>query len=228
MSRGANGARLAALIPAAGAGLRLGQGPKAWVGLAGSSLLSRAVAAFEGQVDEVWVGVAPALLARAEAELRGRARVVCGGATRQESVYNLLRATRADVVLVHDAARPFLGAEVVGRVVAATNAHGAASVVTAVADSLIDAASGRVVDRAPLRAVQTPQGFRRDLLLAAHERALGGAFTATDDAALVRALGHPVALVEGSSWLLKVTTPADLELAQALAPIWDARVSSAT
>ncbi|ADI14112.1 2-C-methyl-D-erythritol 4-phosphate cytidylyltransferase [Truepera radiovictrix] len=216
---------VAALIPAAGSGVRLGQGPKAWVTLAGESLLSRAVAAFEGCVDEVWVGVAPALSARAEEELSGRARVVCGGATRQESVYNLLRAAQAEVVLVHDAARPFLEAAVIERVVAAVRAHGAASVVTAVADSLIEAASGRVVDRAPLRAVQTPQGFRRELLLAAHERARERALEATDDAALVRALGHPVALVEGSSWLFKVTTPADLELARALAPLWDARLS---
>jgi 2-C-methyl-D-erythritol 4-phosphate cytidylyltransferase len=215
-------ARIAALIPAAGSGLRLGQGPKAWVALAGESLLSRAVAAFEAQVDEVWVGVAPALKARAEAELGGRARVVCGGATRQESVYNLLRAVQAEVVLVHDAARPFLEAAVIARVVAAVTAHGAASVVTAVADSLIEVDSGRVVDRTPLRAVQTPQGFRRELLLAAHERARERAMEATDDAALVRALGHPVALVEGSSWLFKITTPADLELAQALAPVWDA------
>lgn len=224
---GVRNTRLAALIPAAGEGLRLGRGPKAWVGLAGKSLLSRAVAAFAGRVDEVLVGVAPALQARARAELQGRAEVVCGGATRQESVYNLLRATQAETVLVHDAARPFLGAEVIGRVVQAAEVHGAASVVTVVADSLIDAASGRVVDREGLRAVQTPQGFRRDLLLEAHARALEGAVAATDDAALVRALGHPVALVEGSSWLLKVTTPADLELAQALAPIWDARVSNA-
>ena len=79
-----------------------------------------------------------------------------------------------------------------------------------------------MIDRGTLRAVQTPQGFRRELILRAHERALDLGYTATDDADLVRALGHEIALVEGSSWLMKVTTQADLELAEALAAVWDA------
>lgn len=210
---------IAALIPAAGEGLRLGRGPKALVEVAGETLLSRAVRAFAGCVDETLVAVSPAMMAGLEPPIG--VRLVLGADTRQGSVYNLLRATDAGLVLVHDAARPFLGRRVIAEVVAAAERHGAASVVTAVADTLIEAETGRVVDRNALRAVQTPQGFRRELLLAAHERAMRSRHAATDDAGLVRALGYPVALVAGSSWLMKVTSSADLELAEALAAVWD-------
>lgn len=212
--------KVAALIPAAGEGLRLGRGPKALVTVAGETLLSRAVKAFAGLVDEVIVAVAPTMQ---EDSSFPNVRFVSGGATRQESVYKLLRATDADLVLIHDAARPFLSRRVTEDVITAVKMHDAVSVVTTVADTLIEAKTGHVIDRQKLRAVQTPQGFRRELVLAAHEHALRSANEATDDAALVRAFGHKVALVEGSSWLMKVTTKADLELAEALAAVWDAR-----
>ena len=213
--------KVAALIPAAGVGLRLGRGPKAVVNVAGETLLSRSVRAFAGLVDETLVAVPGSV--EGELELPEHVRPVPGGDTRQKSVYNLLRATDADLVLIHDAARPFLSRAVVEHVIAAVQAHGAASVVAQVADTLIETDSGRTVDRRTLRAVQTPQGFRRRLIVSAHERALQHGYAATDDADLVRAMGHPVELVEGSSWLLKVTTPADLELAEALASVWDAK-----
>ena len=220
--------KVAALIPAAGEGLRLGRGPKALVTVAGETLLSRAVRAFSGLADEVIVAVSPAMRLVVQQAVQGglelsAVRFVPGGPTRQESVYNLLGATNADLVLIHDAARPFLSREVIGAVVTAVKTHGAASTVSAVADTLIETQTGRIVDRQTLRAVQTPQGFRRELILAAHNHALRSGYAATDDAALVRALGHDVALVEGNSWLLKVTTQADLELAEALASVWDAR-----
>jgi 2-C-methyl-D-erythritol 4-phosphate cytidylyltransferase len=212
--------RVAALIPAAGEGLRLGRGPKALVTLAGETLLSRAVRAFAGCVDETLVAVSPAMMVGLEPP--AGVRLLLGGATRQASVYNLLRATDAEIVLVHDAARPFLDRRVIGDVIASVKVHGAASVVTAVADTLIEAETGRAVDRGALRAVQTPQGFRRELVLAAHEHALRSRHAAPADAGLVRALGYEVALVAGSSWLMKVTSAADLELAEALAAVWDA------
>ena len=220
--------KVAALIPAAGEGLRLGRGPKALVTVAGETLLSRAVRAFLGLTDEVIVAVSPAMQLAMQPVVQGglelsAVRFVPGGLTRQESVYNLLGATNADLVLIHDAARPFLSREVIGAVVTAVKTYGAASTVSAVADTLIETQTGRIVDRQTLRAVQTPQGFRRELVLAAHNHALRSGYAATDDAALVRALGHNVALVEGNSWLLKVTTQADLELAEALATVWDAR-----
>ena len=213
---------VAALIPAAGRGERLGRGPKALVEVAGESLLQRALRAFAGQVDEIVVALSPEMAVH---PLPARVRTVWGGVTRQASVYELLQATEADIVLIHDAARPFLSPSVIRAVIGAVGERGAASVVTHVADTLIETADGRVVDRQRLRAVQTPQGFRRGLILEAHARALEQGYEATDDAGLVRALGHEVAFVEGSSWLMKVTSPADLELAEALAAVWDKRCS---
>lgn len=195
MSRGAVPKKVAALIPAAGEGLRLGRGPKALVEVAGETLLDRAVRAFAGCVDEVLVAVSPAMTASLTEETP-TVRFVAGAETRQGSVYNLLQATDAGIVLIHDAARPFLGRRVIAEVIAAVQTHGAASVVARVADTLIEAETGRVIDRGTLRAVQTPQGFRRELILKAHEQARHSGYAATDDAGLVRALGHEVALVE--------------------------------
>lgn len=215
--------RVAALIPAAGTGERLGRGPKAFVEVGGRTLLERAVGSFVGRVDEVVVAVSPDMCGEAERLVGRAARVVLGGETRQESVYRLLETTHAEAVLVHDAARPFLPPEVIGAVREAVARSGAASIVMPVADTLVRAETGETIDRTPLRAVQTPQGFRREWLLEAHRYAQERGVQVTDDAALVRALGRGVALVEGSAWLMKVTTPADLEMAEALARVWDER-----
>jgi len=148
-------------------------------------------------------------------------RVVAGGATRQESVATALAALPPDVglVLVHDAARPLAPSELADAVVAALRA-GAQAVVPglAVADTVkrVDAA-GTVTETVPrdeLRAIQTPQGFRRDVLAAAHEAA--GADVATDDAGLVERLGRPVTVIPGHPEAFKVTRPLDLVLADAL------------
>ena len=215
------GLRVAALVPAAGEGARLGRGPKALLELRGKSLLERAVEAFEGHVNESVVAVSSVMWDAVTGHIGGRVKLVLGGATRQASVLSLLEATDADLVLIHDAARPFLSSTIIEAVIAETKRAGAVSVVTPVADTLIELETGNSVDRQRLRAVQTPQGFRRALILEAHQHALITNTEATDDAGLVRLLGHPVALVEGSGWLMKITTPADLELARALAPTWD-------
>jgi len=149
-----------------------------------------------------------------------------GGATRQDSVLRLLRATTADVVLVHDAARPFLSAPLVVSLLEAASETGAATAALPVADTLVRADGSRwehVLDRSGTWAVQTPQVFRRDVLLAAHERAAREAWAATDDAGLVVRAGGQVRLVLGDARLFKVTTPGDLELAEAFARCWDSR-----
>lgn len=210
----------AGLVAAAGEGQRLGRGPKAFLEVQGSTLLERIVVALSGQVDEIVVAVPEARLAHAR-ELAPAARVVVGGASRQETVFELLRATSAELVLIHDVARPFLPADVVERVLSAAAGGGGASAAVGVADTLIHATGGAAVDRDAFRAVQTPQAFRRRLLLDAHLAARDSGGTATDDAGLVRAAGGSVELVEGSPWLMKLTTPADLALAEVLAKGWD-------
>lgn len=211
----------AGLIAAAGQGLRLGRGPKALLRVAGSTLLERAVSALVPIVDEVVVAVPSAELDTAR-RLVPDARVIPGAATRQETVYELIGASEADLVLVHDVARPFLPASVAARVLLAATKSGAASAARTVPDTLVREPGGAPVNRDALRAVQTPQAFRRDLLRSAHESAMRSGLTATDDAALIRAAGGEVELVEGSPWLFKLTVADDLAFAEAVAGAWDA------
>ncbi len=202
------------LVPAAGKGERLGKGvPKALVRVLGKTLFEWALLRFP-EVDEVLVALPPGT----EPPKGLEARFLEGGKTRQESVYRLLREARGELVLVHDAARAFVVPEVVERVRKAAWETGAAVPAIPVPDTLVEgeAEYGRVLDRSRLRLVQTPQAFDRELLLKAHEAALKEGRTATDDAQLVRALGHPVALVPGDRRMFKVTYPEDLALFAAL------------
>ncbi|MFC4453406.1 2-C-methyl-D-erythritol 4-phosphate cytidylyltransferase [Deinococcus sonorensis] len=208
--------KVAALVPAAGSGQRLGLGPKAMVEVAGRSLLARSVAALHPHVDEVVVALPSGLTPPADVP----ARFILGGDTRQRSVLALLQASDADVVLIHDAARPFLPPTVARAVRAAAVQHGAATAALPVADTLVRATADRWeerVERQGLWAVQTPQGFVREVLLGAHLDAERAGHLATDDAGLVRWAGGEVALVPGDARLFKVTTPGDLRLADALA-----------
>jgi 2-C-methyl-D-erythritol 4-phosphate cytidylyltransferase len=229
VSDGAAAGRVAAIVPAAGRGERLGPGaPKALRELGGVPMLVHAVHALaQARLVELVVVAAPpdgrsgvaALLAAYD--VPADVRVVAGGATRQESVAAALDALPADValVLVHDAARPLAPSEVADDIVAALR-RGAEAVVPGlpVADTvkLVDAAATVVetVPRDELRAIQTPQGFRRDVLAAAHGTA--GAGAATDDAGLVERLGRPVTVIPGHPEAFKVTRPLDLVLAEAL------------
>lgn len=217
--------RHGALIAAAGAGERLGSGPKAFLRLGDQSLLEHAVRAVSRSVDEIVVAVPAAHVDEVTRSLPGL-KVVAGGRTRQESVLAMLAVSESEVVAVHDVARPFLTRDVLERVLAAAATHGAATAAVPVADTVVALAEvsepdvaegyGEVVDRDALRAVQTPQAFARELLLAAHEAAVARGLSATDDAALVRGQGHAVQLVPGSRLLFKITEPADLLLAEAL------------
>ncbi len=213
--------RVTALIPAAGSGERLGMGPKAFVQLAGRSLLERAIASF-ANVDEVIVALPESHL---DTQLPAHVRCVSGGLTRQESVKNLLEAASHEIVLIHDAARPFLPIEIIQAVIDAVLEVGAATTALPAADTLVleDARKmwGNLLDRSSIHAIQTPQGFKRKLLLEAHERARLEGFAATDDAGLVARLGWPVALVAGDPRLFKVTRPGDYALAEAFARVWN-------
>ena len=161
------------------------------------------------------LGLAGALRRRF-AKLRG---AVAGGAQRADSVARGLRCVGHDgVVLVHDAARPFVSSSLIRRVVRAARRHGAAVPAVPVADTLKRAATGRqvqgTVPGAGLWSAQTPQGFRAALLRRAYRRRGAGA---SDDAALVERLGRRVVLVAGSPLNFKVTLPGDLILARLLA-----------
>jgi 2-C-methyl-D-erythritol 4-phosphate cytidylyltransferase len=221
--------RTVAIVPAAGSGQRLGAGvPKAFVQLAGQSLIERALAGLHssGVVDDIVVAVPPELTDEAMVILGSPDRpvtVVAGGPERTQSVQLGLASLDCaddDVVLVHDAARPLTPPALIVRVVEALRAgHCAVIPVLPVTDTIKAVDANGVVlgtpERAGLRAVQTPQGFRVGLLRRAygHADALGGF---TDDAALVESIGAQVQTVDGDPLAFKITTEMDLQLATAL------------
>ncbi len=221
--------RVAAVIVAAGSGERLAAGlPKALVPLHGRPMFEWAVDAFAShpQIDSVVVVAPAAQLPAVRAAVAGRAVVVAGGASRQLSVDLGLDSLDAEVelVLVHDAARPLVDQDVITAVVTRLRCGAQAVIpVLPVTDTIkqVDEA-GRVVatlDRRALRAVQTPQGFRREVLVAAHRGAAERSLAeVTDDAGLVEALGVSVQTVAGTADCFKITTPHDLRLAHQVAP----------
>ena len=209
-----------ALLMAAGTGSRAEQAiPKQLLPLAGRPMLAWSYRALANHaaVDSVIVVTGPEMIGEVGAALP-EADIVAGGATRQASVEaGLFAAIKAGAsrVLVHDAARPFLPAAVIDRVLAALDDNDAATPVIAVADTLMREDDGETVDRAGLVRVQTPQAFRSTALANAHAAATDAA--ATDDAQLIRRLGGTVALVQGDPMLEKVTYPADIAIAEARA-----------
>ncbi|MFI5835325.1 2-C-methyl-D-erythritol 4-phosphate cytidylyltransferase [Micromonospora sp. NPDC051300] len=219
---------VAVLVPAAGAGVRLGPGaPKALRPLAGEPLLVHAVRriAAASSVHTIVVAAPAADVESVRTLLAPVApvTVVPGGAERQASVAAALAAVPAgpEIVLVHDAARALTPPELVESVAAAVRGgHDAVIPVLPVVDTIkevdvVERVLG-TVDRAALRAVQTPQGFRRAVLAAAH-RAAGDPLT--DDAGLVEKQGVTVVCVPGSELAMKITRPFDLALAEHLLTI---------
>lgn len=218
---------VAALVPAAGSGQRLGAGgPKALQLLEGLPLVVHAVRALRaGGVEQIVVAAPPGAVDRVQSLLAAVAplvAVVPGGGSRQESVQRALAAlpAGADIVLVHDAARPLVPPDVVHRVVAAVRAGADAVVpVVEVVDTVrrVDGTGTalEILDRSRLRAVQTPQGFARAVLDEAHAAAPAGT-DVTDDAGLVERCGVAVVTVPGATEAFKVTRPLDLLLAQAV------------
>ncbi|MFG2559235.1 2-C-methyl-D-erythritol 4-phosphate cytidylyltransferase [Streptomyces sp. NPDC048496] len=230
--------RTAAVIPAAGRGVRLGPGaPKALRVLSGTPMLIHAVRAMAASRSvSLVVVVAPPdgasevknLLDEHALPERTDYLVVPGGDTRQESVGLGLAALPEDIsaVLVHDAARPLVPVDTVDSVIEAVR-DGAPAVVPALplADTVKEVEPGAPGDpepvigtpvRARLRAVQTPQGFDRDTLVRAHETLAVDGEGATDDAGMVEQLGAPVVVVPGHEEAFKVTRPLDLVLAEAV------------
>jgi 2-C-methyl-D-erythritol 4-phosphate cytidylyltransferase / 2-C-methyl-D-erythritol 2,4-cyclodiphosphate synthase len=214
--------RTAAIIVAAGRGLRAGPGgPKQYRSIGGRTVVAHALDAFCQHPGVSWVQPvchADDSVPFADAT-QGLSYLppVPGGATRQASVFAGLRALASiapEVVLIHDAARPFVSAAVIARAIESAGATGAAIPTVAVADTIkeVDAA-GSVVGtpvRANLRIAQTPQSFRFDKILAAHERAAReGRDDFTDDAALAEWAGLTVATFEGDHLNMKLTTPED-------------------
>ena len=228
MDNSHGGQPVGAVIPAAGRGSRLGGTRKQFRVLGDAPVLVHTVRRFttHPSIDALVVVTGSDAVSRVEellsdAGVAEACRVVAGGETRQESVASGLAALPAEiqVVLVHDAVRPFVTARSITGVVEGVYREGAAALAIPVSDTLRRAESGafgETVDRRDLYRMQTPQGFRREWLQEAHRRAGSDGVVETDDVALVQRCDHAVKLVRGSAHNIKITTPADWELAQML------------
>lgn len=227
------------IIVAAGRGHRAGKGvPKQYRRIGGETVLARTLRAFakcEG-IRAIQPVIHPddaALYAASCATVTDIRPPVAGGATRQASVRAGLEALAADppdLVLIHDAARPFVSNVLIRNAISAAAEHGAAVPALPVTDTLKsiapDGALAAGPDRAGLRTVQTPQAFRYDLILAAHRAAAGGDLT--DDAAVAEAAGHKVVAFAGEAGNVKLTTPEDFLNAdnRLLAELGDVRTAT--
>lgn len=232
---------VAALIAAAGRGSRLGgTRPKQFLPIGGEPMLAKTLAVFQQApvIDHIVVMVPSGeehycreAIVRRYGLAKVRA-VVAGGETRQASVVAGLQAVdrSTSIVVIHDAARPFVTEAIIKRVVESARTTGAAIAALPIVDTLKRSVDGRAmtVERDGLWAAQTPQAFRIDLFRNAAERAVLDGFVGTDDASLVERVGQPVALVEGHPANIKITRMDDLVMADEPAMSWDRTTGSAS
>lgn len=220
-----------AIVPAAGRGLRMGGSvPKQYLSIGGDPLIVQSLRILQAApvVSQIILAVPSADIEYCQHEIVLRHRftkvtkVVAGGAERQDSVRHALAQVPSDtdIVLIHDAVRPFVTLRMIEEVVAASWKEGAAIIALPMRDTVkqvrTDGMIERTVDRTPLWLAQTPQAFRRDWIETAHRNAHAEGVRATDDAFLVEWLGYSVAVVEGSGENIKVTRPEDLVIGEAI------------
>ncbi len=219
-----------AILAAGGSGKRMGGSlPKQLIPLDGRSALVRSLEKLAGtpEVRRIVAAVSPQCADAVRDWIRRNpsglpVTIVEAGEERQDTVYRGLRAVQedADIVLVHDAVRPFVSVSRIRQTIAAAARSGAAILAVRPKATIKRGGGDRVeetLDRRLLWEVQTPQAFRKGVLIRAYDSALKDGFTATDDAALVERLGLPVEVVEGDETNIKITTPFDRIVAERLA-----------
>ena len=235
------------IIPAAGLGTRMAPMPagakgkqkkappsKQFTELGGTPILIHTLRKFAAvdAVSEIWIALRESEIAGFRAQLdsvadgglRKKVELVVGGEHRQQSVESALNAIAAaedDIILVHDAVRPFVTREIIQEVIEAANKYGAAIAGMPAVDTVKQvertsegALIKATIPRAGIVMAQTPQGFRYGLIKKAFDEASADGFLGTDESSLVERSGHDVAVVMGSPRNIKITTPADMELAE--------------
>ncbi len=239
--------KVVVIIPAAGLGTRMSPMPSAmdaklkkphpskqFTELAGTPILIHTLRKFArvNEVSEIWIalreneidGFRDRLEKEAQDLLKKRIELVAGGEHRQQSVEHALNAVSAapdDIVLVHDAVRPLVTAEIIRDVIQAAKKYGAAiaglpaiDTVKQVERTSEGAIIKATIPRAGVVLAQTPQGFRYDVIKKAFDEAAADGFMGTDEASLAERSGHEVAVVMGSPRNIKITNPGDMELAE--------------
>ncbi len=215
-----------AVIAAGGRGQRMGGAVcKQFLELKGRSIVARTISKFQkcASVDGIIVGVTPGeeryftreVIPETGAEKL--VRVVSGGSERHETVWNCLKVLpeECEIVVVHDGVRPFVSEELIERVIFETGRKGAVVPGLPAVDTTKNVKNGVVVktlDRKKVWMIQTPQGFKKSILIEAYDTARRNKLTGTDDASFVEALGVKVYVIEGEKFNIKITTRTDLEL----------------
>jgi len=220
------------IVPAAGSGVRMqNASKKPYIELQGQTILGHTLCALEqaGSITSIVIVVSPGDedLCRHQVvshlDLRPEISIIAGGERRQDSVANALAVLppACDVVLIHDGARPFVTSKILEETAAAAYSCGAATAAVPLKDTIMqrddtEPNAPKPLERDKFYAIQTPQAFKPDIIMAAHAHATGKAMQATDDASLVRYMGLPVAITHGSYENIKITTAGDLLYADML------------
>ena len=222
-----NGKEIAVIIAAAGKGTRVGGPvPKQFLKIGAEPILVKTLRAFSDmeEIDHIFVVTGGEYVDHCgklieENHIDKVRAVVCGGAERQDSVYNALteidrKQPRTEYVLIHDGARPFVSRRVITDVIKASAECGASAACVPMKDSLraLSGKSSSSVDRSMYFAVQTPQGFKRSYIMKAYDKAYEEGFYGTDDAVLAERAGYAVEIVEGDYGNIKITTKEDLPM----------------
>lgn len=207
-----------AIIPAGGTSSRFGKSNKLLEKIGEKEVIKYTVEAFEkSNVDEIIICANVAIIDDLKKILNDckKVRIIEGGASRQESVFNGIRACECDYVLIHDAARPMITTDLINTAIDEVVFKNALTVATKTIDTIKEVVDGKIVktiDRSKLYNTQTPQAFRYDLIREAHEKLSGQNFT--DDAGMLEALGQTVYILNGSYKNIKITTQNDIDIAK--------------
>ena len=207
-----------AIIPAGGTSSRFGNKNKLLEKIYGKEVIKYTIDAFENSnVDEIIICANINIIDELKEIFKNspKVRIIEGGATRQESVFNGLNASECDYVLIHDGARPMISTDLVNSAVEEVKTKKALTVATKTIDTIKEVIDGKIIrtiDRAKLYNTQTPQAFEYNLIKDAHKKLYGQNFT--DDAGMLEELGQTVYILNGSYKNIKITTQKDIDIAK--------------
>ena len=211
--------KISAIIPAGGTSSRFGNTNKLLEKINDKEVIKYTIKAFEkSNVDEIIICANPSIIDILENILKDykKVRIIEGGKSRQESVFNGLKACDCDYVLIHDGARPMITPDLINSTIEMVKDKKALTVATKTIDTIKEVIDGKIVktiDRSKLYNTQTPQAFEYKLIKETHEKLVGANFT--DDAGMVEHFGQDVYILEGSYKNIKITTQNDIEIAKA-------------
>ena len=207
-----------AIIPAGGTSSRFGNKNKLLEKISGKEVIKYTVEAFEkSEVDEIIICANISIIEDLKEIFKNstKVKIIEGGATRQQSVFNGLQASECDYVLIHDGARPMITTDLINSAIEEVITKKALTVATKTIDTIKEVTDGKIIrtiDRAKLYNTQTPQAFEYNLIKEAHQKLYGQNFT--DDAGMLEYLGETVYIINGSYKNIKITTQNDIEIAK--------------